>query len=311
MKRRHFLGTSIASTFALTTSPILSGIYQAKKQKTFRVVHVSDLHVFPSEKIEKSLDTMVSKINMLAEKPDFILCTGDNIMDSLKHSKEEVEKQWNAWEDYFRSKITFPFYSCIGNHDIWGWELKDITIKNDPLYAKEWAVKKTEQPNRYYSFEHKNWKMICLDSNLLADNSQSYTAQLDDEQIDWLESELKNTDPNVFICLASHVPVLSTAVFFSGDNAKESEWIIPGGAMHIDAKKIKDLLYKNSNVKVALSGHLHLADKSSYLGVNYQCNGAVSGAWWKGDWQEFAPAFAVVDFFSDGSIETELIEYLL
>jgi hypothetical protein len=35
----------------------------------------------------------------------------------------------------------------------------------------------------------------------------------------------------------------------------------------------------------------------------------VSGGWWKGDYQEFPPAYAVVDFFEDGTVRNQLVRY--
>jgi len=52
--------------------------------------------------------------------------------------------------------------------------------------------------------------------------------------------------------------------------------------MHVDAAKIKDLFAKHKNVKLCLSGHLHLVDRVDYNGVTYLCDGAVCGGWWKG-----------------------------
>jgi hypothetical protein len=43
--------------------------------------------------------------------------------------------------------------------------------------------------------------------------------------------------------------------------------------------------------------------------VRYLCNGAVSGGWWKGKYQEFGPAYALVDFFDDGTVENQLVYY--
>jgi hypothetical protein len=62
-------------------------------------------------------------------------------------------------------------------------------------------------------------------------------------------------------------------------------------------------------VKAALSGHIHLIDEVDYLGVKYYCNGAVCGAWWEGNNQEFPPAFAVMNFYDDGSTEREIVYY--
>ena len=91
---------------------------------------------------------------------------------------------------------------------------------------------------------------------------------------------------------------------------KNNKWQIPGAWMHKDAKRLKDLFFQHKNVKLAMSGHVHLQDEVNYLGVKYLCNGAASGGWWGGNYQEFPPAFALVDLYEDGSSEHQIINYL-
>ena len=79
--------------------------------------------------------------------------------------------------------------------------------------------------------------------------------------------------------------------------------------MHIDARRIKDLLKKHPNVRTYISGHIHLTDKVEYLGVNYYCNGSVAGQWWRGAYQEFNPTYTLVDFYEDGSSESTMVEH--
>jgi 3',5'-cyclic-AMP phosphodiesterase len=66
---------------------------------------------------------------------------------------------------------------------------------------------------------------------------------------------------------------------------------------------------KHPNVKLCLSGHTHLVDRLDYTGVSYFCNGAVSGAWWKGAWQGCEPGYALVNLYDDGSFEREYVVY--
>ncbi len=309
MKRRNFLGALGTSALGLS---ILSCETTVKtdqsKDRLFRIAHLTDMHIFESEKVARGMKQLLKEIHEMEDKPDFVLNTGDNIMDALKHSKEDVEQQWNAWTRYYKNELKYPLYSCIGNHDVWGWGLKDQSIQNDPLFGKAWAMKMLELEERFYAFEHKGWKFICLDSPAPVETA-SYTAQLDDTQFQWLEKELEHTKASTPICIVSHIPILSASVFYDGDNVKDGQWQVPGAWMHTDSKKLKELFYKYSNVKAALSGHVHLADKTEYLGVHYHCNGAACGGWWDGSYQEFGPAYAIIDFYADGSINTNLIQY--
>ena len=308
MKRRNFIGKSIFSIFVVASFPAF-GASVKRKAKSFRVVHVTDMHIAKNKKIERGVAAMLNEINTLVKKPDFVLNTGDNISDALKQPKEQVQSHWHAWTKYFKSKLKFPLYSCIGNHDVWGWGLNDDHIKTDSLFGKAWPINMLELENRYYSFEHKNWKFICLDSSMYDGSRHSYTACLDEEQFKWLETELQNTENTTPVCVVSHIPILSASVFYDGNNVANGNWQVPGSWMHIDSEKVKDLFYKYKNVKVALSGHVHLADKTEYLGVRYICNGAASGGWWKGPYQEFGPAYATVDFFEDGPVESKLVPF--
>ena len=79
--------------------------------------------------------------------------------------------------------------------------------------------------------------------------------------------------------------------------------------MHIDARRLKNLFHAHPNVKLCLSGHMHLADSVDYLGVRYACNGAVCGSWWDGNYHEFGPGYAMVDLYEDGSTQVDFQNY--
>ena len=61
-----------------------------------------------------------------------------------------------------------------------------------------------------------------------------------------------------------------------------------------------DTLYETSYV-----------DAIEYLGVKYLCNGAVSGNWWGSplSLDEFAPVYAVIDLYEDGSSDHRMMYY--
>jgi len=87
------------------------------------------------------------------------------------------------------------------------------------------------------------------------------------------------------------------------------DWKLSRALLHTDARMIKDLFRKYPNIRCCLSGHIHLQDEVTYLGIQYFCNGAVSGNWWKGAFQDFAPAYALFDFHQDGTVERTMVEY--
>jgi hypothetical protein len=87
------------------------------------------------------------------------------------------------------------------------------------------------------------------------------------------------------------------------------DWKLSRALLHTDARKIKDLFKKYPTIKTCLSGHIHLQDEVNYLGIKYYCNGAISGDWWSGAFQDFAPAYALFDFYNDGTVERKMVEY--
>ncbi len=80
--------------------------------------------------------------------------------------------------------------------------------------------------------------------------------------------------------------------------------------MHSDFRRLHGLFRKHPNVKVALSGHLHLVDRIDYSGVTYFCNGAVSGGWWRGPhMEEYNAGYAMLNLYDDGTFDRAYVNY--
>ena len=233
---------------------------------------------------------------------------GDLVMDSLGSDEARVRTQWEVFSRVTKAENSLPIEHCIGNHDVWGLNRKDShTTGSEPRYGKNWAMEIMGLSRPYRSFDRAGWHFIVLDSTFPVD--QGYTAKLDDEQFAWLRDDLGKVKPETPVLVLSHIPILSAAAFMDGENEKTGDWQIPGAWMHIDCRKIKDLFLKHPNVKVCLSGHLHLVDRVDYLGVSYFCNGAVCAGWWKGSYQECEPGYALVDLYGDGSCTRQYVTY--
>ena len=308
MQRRKFL-QNISLLSAAAALPIAADALPGGKKKKITAAFISDIHVKPSEVAEAGMKKALRQINEMKEVPDFIINGGDSIMDALAADKEKTSIQWNLFNKIMTAENKLPVKYCMGNHDIWGWHLKEKeTVKSDPLYGKAWWLKETGYPKTYYSFTNRNWHFIVLDSTQ-ENTDGGYIALLDNDQYNWLENELNNNKEK-FICIVSHIPIMSfcSAMFFK-DMLPNGDWKLSRALLHTDARKIKDLFKKYNNIKTCLSGHIHLQDEVNYLGIKYYCNGAVSGNWWNGAFQDFAPAFALFDFYDDGNVERKMVEY--
>jgi 3',5'-cyclic AMP phosphodiesterase CpdA len=306
MKRRNFIGNLSALSLAttLTSSPVLAS--SAKRKRVMKVAWMSDIHVKPTEAAETGMRKAIKHLQ--GSKPDFVINGGDSIMDAMAADKAKTQAQWDVWHRIMNEENKLPVYHCIGNHDAWGWQVKDESVKSDPLYDKAWVVKEHSMSNRYYSFTKDKWHFIVLDS--AQENNGGYIARIDETQFAWLENELKITPADKHICIVSHIPIISfcSAMFFEKNEAN-GDFKISRALLHVDNRRIKALFKQYANIKVCLSGHIHLQDEVEYNGIKYYCNGAVSGNWWSGAFQEFAPAYALFDFYNDGTVERQMIEY--
>lgn len=309
INRKKFIGAAgVLAAGAVLPIEASPTIIAPNRNRVLRIAHITDVHVQPEAPAPHGLAAALHTIQSMGDKPDIIFNTGDSIMDSLSAKKERVRDQWKVWNDTLKNENSLEVVHAIGNHDVWGWSMPNAGIRADDHYGKKWAVESLGIKNRFYSFNKAGWHFVVLDSTHPT-KTFGYTAKLDEEQMEWLKQDLAATPKETNTCILSHIPILGVSVFFDGDNMKRGKWNIPGAWMHSDAKQLKDLFHQHKNVKLCLSGHIHLVDKAEYLGVKYLCNGAVSGAWWGGSNQEFPPAFAIVDLYDDGTSESEMVYY--
>ena len=302
--RRHFLKTIPLAASGLAVAPHVR--VTSARTPSLRLAHLTDIHLTTSSTSVSGLVKALEVVHDLDPLPDLILQGGDLIMDALDEDKDRVQAYWRTVRDTFDAHARIPVAHCIGNHDVYGWGRR--STRNDPMYGKDWALDEMGLAERFRRFDLGPWSFIVLDSSHHVKGG--YTARLDGDQMDWLRQELDRIPAERPVCLISHIPILATCVFFDGDLLNRSNnWEVPGAWMHTDAIELKDLFHRHPNVRLALSGHIHLHDAVEYLDVKYLCNGAVSGAWWGGDYQEFPPGLVVVDLFEDGSSDHRFVAY--
>eukprot|EP01137_Pigoraptor_chileana_P024684 Opistho-2@92978 len=220
-----------------------------------------------------------------------------------KENLSNINSQWKLLEDIIKAESSIPAHYCLGNHDVW-WSENN---KGQAVYGKQYTLDKLSLAKPYYSVEKNGWKFIILDSVHLDVDNTWYIGKLGDEQFAWLENELKNTNPSTPILVLSHIPILTATLMIK--EKVVNRWEMLGGDMHTDTAKIINLFYQHPNVKICLSGHVHLRDKVEYNNVTYICNGAVSGAWWKGNNKQTAPGYGLLDLYADGSFDEKYVNY--
>jgi 3',5'-cyclic AMP phosphodiesterase CpdA len=271
-----------------------------------RLAFATDTHVQPERKAGEGWAACLRHIHEQKDRPELIMTGGDLVMSSFGATPERTQTQWEVFTRVIEENCTLPIRHVIGNHDVFGWGNRD-KYSTHPRFGKTWACELLGLEKPYYSFDRAGWHFIVLDSTYPAGNS--YTARLDDEQFEWLQSDLAGTPKTTPVVIASHIPILMVCAIFDGENEKTGDWVIPGSYMHIDARRIVELFLKHPNVKLCLGGHEHQVDHVIYNGVSYMSCGAVSGGWWAGNHFQCTYGYKLVDLFADGTFEASYVHY--
>ena len=268
-----------------------------------RIAHLTDVHLKDEMGAPGKFAKCLQHLQSHTPKVDFILNGGDIVFDMNKENLSSINSQWELLEKTMKAECSLPVHYCLGNHDIW-WQEQD---KQQAFYGKNYVMDRLKLRKPYYSMSKGGWKFIILDSLHLDIDGTWYIGKLGEEQFSWLKEELKTTDPTTPVLVMSHIPIL-TAMLMIEDNIV-NRWEMLGGDMHTDTSKIINLFYEHPNVKLCLSGHLHMRDKVVYNNVTYLCNGAVSGAWWEGNRRQTAPGYGLIDLYPDGTFDEHYLAY--
>lgn len=279
------------STESLVNKPVL------------RIAHLTDIHLKNDLGAPGKYVKCLHHLQQLSPGVDFILNGGDIVFEMNKENISSINAQWALIDQIHRDELDLPVHYCLGNHDVW-WNEKD---RSQVYYGKRYSLERLGMVKPYNSFTKGGWKFITLDSTHLDIDDTWYIGKLGDVQYNWLKQELENTPEEMPVLIMSHIPIL-TALLMIQDNIV-NRWEMLGGDMHTDTAKIINLFSAHSNVKLCLSGHLHMRDRVEYNKVTYLCNGAVSGAWWNGQRRETAPGYGLIDLYADGAFTEQYIAY--
>lgn len=297
--RRQALASGAAAALIVPAAADAAVRRRPKRGRAMRFAHLTDIHVQPERGAGEGMAACLRHVQEQKDAPEFIVFGGDNVMSvDSEEGRARAGVQLDLWKQVLKAECSLPYAAAIGNHDVFG---------NHPVDGKQWAVDAYELPGRCYWLDRAGWRFVFLDSTY--PEGGGYSAKLDDNQFEWLVDVLHETKPETPVCIVSHIPILAVCTFLCIEQPPKADWQIPGSWAHIDAHRIKNLFKRYPNVKLCLSGHMHMVDAVDYLGVTYACNGAVSGNWWDGSYHEFDPKYALVDLYEDGACAVELVSY--
>lgn len=193
-------------TFLLTVSFLLLFFAQSCSfgfDDTLKFVQLSDTHL--SDRVVDTSYKQLSSSKSLLEDAilqicnindlDFVMLTGDATDKPDEKSVREFINGMNF--------LNVPWYMAFGNHD--------IAISGPLTKEKYVSILNSSSPyfnfeKSYYSFEpKKSFKVIVLDG--VIDDALTANGRISDEQLQWLDDELKNSK-NKVVLIFLHFPLL-------------------------------------------------------------------------------------------------------
>jgi 3',5'-cyclic-AMP phosphodiesterase len=323
LSRREMLRRSAVSVAAVVAGGWLGSaetygeeptlnVAPSSSQRVLRFAHPTDIHVQPERGGGEGMAAAFRHMMALKDPPQMILTGGDLPMDIASTEQPRSAMLWKLFKKVLADEVpsSMPIHHAIGNHDIWGRD-KDAcnATGKESFFGKRWFLDEFGYSKTYYSYEVAGWHFIVLDSFDLDKEGPEYTSRIVGEQLDWLKADLRTTAPTTPIVLLTHVPIISAANFFDRKTETDSDITVLRTRMHVDYRDLDALFVKHRNVKLCLSGHLHLLDKVEYNGVTHICDGAVCGDKWKGPRQQTPEGYGLIDLYADGSFSHQYVSY--
>lgn len=221
----------------------------------FDFVHISDPQGWQEAhyaEYNKLLSVMNSKI-----KPDFIALTGDIVNNSFE---TPALNQWEmALTDQFSILRNYPVAPVAGNHETAPYDFSSRFTLNAPETS-------TGETGDYYSFDYEGVHFIGLNTNdTHGSDDPSKATGLSQEQVDWLEDQLKNSQD-----ARMRIVLMHKGIFDSGTHSNNM-----GDMQDYDIKYIREQcapLFTKYNVNLVLQGHDHLFSLSEPTIAKYENN---------------------------------------
>lgn len=158
----------------------------------FSFVQISDSHIGfnkpANPDVTATLQTAIAKINAMPKKPDFIIHTGD--LSQLSKPSE-----FDTLDQVLKGVSPQEIHFVPGEHD--------MLVDNGEQYLARYG--KGAKGSGWYSFDHKGVHFVGLVNvvNLKAGGLGS----LGNEQLEWLEADLKSRSASTPIVLFAHIPL--------------------------------------------------------------------------------------------------------
>ncbi len=255
----------------------------------FSIGFLTDSHVDGKLGSEEGFRQALRHALDVEKPPEVLIMGGDQPMDIMRTDVAEADRQYSLWEAAV-ADVKQDIHVCLGNHDILGIAEESPLDESHPQYGKQYFLDRYGLGSTYSSFDHEGWHFVILDT--VAIDGTSYKGWVDEEQLAWLADDLATSaKPTV---IATHVPIFSNFIELLRGTAEG----IPSGISVVNSNAVAEVIERH-DVRLVLSGHLHINETFLYKGTQYANVGAVSGNWWKGPRNGFEEGYVRLDFRGD------------
>lgn len=181
---------------------------------------------------------------------DFTIFGGDMVYDVMR-GQGRSDSLFLAFKNQVEA-IDMPVYYTIGNHELYGIYQEGMNHSETTDY--KYGMFERHFGKTYYSFNHKGWHFIVLNSLEVQENR--YIGLIPDEQMEWLRKDLMEVGPEMPVIVTTHIPLVSVQrqvlALSDPETVPNEQWIY-------NRKEILDL-FSGYNVKMVLQGHLHFTE---------------------------------------------------
>ena len=285
LSRRQILKLGAAGA-AAAGLPMLAGcagnaaqaepvVLMPTRKRVLRFAHLTDMHVQPEKQAGEGFARCLEHVQAQPQIPELIITGGDHVMDSFDADDARTAVQWDVFTKTWRDHCAIPAAHCLGNHDCWGWDnAKSKTTGGEANWGKRRSMDALGMPgpHPYQAFTKNGWRFIILDSTF--PEPGGYIARLDDVQFQWLAAELASTPLSMPVVVVSHMPIVSGTYIISDKEEVKKDRKVSASLIHIDGRRLVNLFRKHPNVKLCVSGHVHLRDRVDLHGITFVCAGA-------------------------------------
>nr|WP_320022027.1 metallophosphoesterase [uncultured Draconibacterium sp.] len=236
-------------------------------ENEFTFAFLTDIHLKPEMDAPKGFQMAIDKVNEL--KPDFVLTGGDLVYDAMRGNQARCDTLFSLYKE-MSAGFNMPVYNCLGNHDLFAIYEESPESSNHPDY--KYGMFERYFGKTYYSFDHKGWHFVVLNSLDVTENKR-YQGVFSEEELKWLKADLAKVNSQTPVVVTSHLPIITTRAQIKGSEGRGNV---------SNSLEVFNLLEPFEKV-LFLQGHIHwkeygvVNDKFHFL-----TGGSIAGNGWKG-----------------------------